>query len=151
MSKTSLFDREECERILERVARLRADSPRGWGTLDAARMLAHCQAPLRVALGDLNLRRGLVGILFGKLAKRQLLRDEPFKRGLPTAPEFKVAEARDFDRERDTLVELVQRFQRGGASALIDGPHPFFGPLTVEEWDTLQWKHLDHHLRQFGA
>jgi hypothetical protein len=151
MSKTSLFDREECERILERLARLRPDSPRQWGKMDSAQTLAHCQQTLRVALGDLKLRRGLIGFLFGKMAKRQLMRPEPFKRGLPTAPEFRVADPREFTRERDKLVEFIRRFRDGGPKALIQEPHPFFGPLTDDEWDTLQWKHLDHHLRQFGA
>lgn len=151
MSKTSLFDRQECERILERLAKLHPDSPRQWGKMDIGQMLAHCQQTLRVAMGDLKLRRGLIGILFGKLAKRQLMRDEPFKRGLPTAPEFRVVDQREFARERDKLVGFIRQFQQGGPSVLIKEPHPFFGPLTVEEWDTLQWKHLDHHLRQFGV
>ena len=31
------------------------------------------------------------------------------------------------------------------------GPeHPFFGPLTNGEWNALQWKHIKHHLKQFG-
>lgn len=151
MTARSLFDPAENRRVLDRIASLRADSPRAWGTLDVARMCAHCRQPLRVALGDLKLKRGLIGVLFGGLAKRQLLAPGDFKRGLPTAPEFKVANARELEKERAELVVLVERFGRGGPAALTKEPHPFFGMLTVEQWDTLQWKHLDHHLRQFGA
>jgi hypothetical protein len=119
--------------------------------MDPAQTLAHCQAPLRVAMGELKLKRGLIGILFGKLAKRDLMRPAPTRRNLPTAPEFRVADARQFEKERATLVALIRRYGDGGPAVLIQEPHPFFGPMTVEEWDTLQWKHLDHHLRQFGA
>jgi hypothetical protein len=29
--------------------------------------------------------------------------------------------------------------------------HPFFGQMSRTEWGRLTWKHLDHHLRQFGV
>jgi hypothetical protein len=119
--------------------------------MDVAQMLAHCQAPLRVATGDLPLKRALVGILFGRLAKKKLAGPQPFGHGMPTAPEFRVKDSRDFAVEHRKLVELVVAFGRNGPAGLTKLPHPFFGPMTVEEWDTLQWKHLDHHLRQFGA
>ncbi|MBK7874917.1 MAG: DUF1569 domain-containing protein [Planctomycetes bacterium] len=151
MSAQSLFDPAGNQAILARVQRLTATTKPQWGKLDAPRMLAHCQVALKVAMGDLALKRNLIGYLFGGIAKKQLMRPEPFKKNLPTAPEFKVATTRGFDAEREALVALVTRFGRGGPSVLVQKPHPFFGPLTVEEWDTLQWKHLDHHLRQFGV
>ncbi|MBK7642297.1 MAG: DUF1569 domain-containing protein [Planctomycetes bacterium] len=151
MPRPSLFEKQDRESLLARLSSLRADSARQWGKMDAARMLAHCQQPLRVALGDLPLKRGLVGLLFGGMAKRSLLADKPWKPNMPTAPEFKLAGSGDFERERKALFALVQRLGEGGPAALTQEPHPFFGELSVEQWDTLQWRHLDHHLRQFGA
>lgn len=147
----SLFDPVGLAAMLARIDSLRADSPRVFGKMSIGQMLAHCQQPLRVALGELPLKRSLIGILFGRIAKKKLLDPKPWKVGLPTAPEFRIAGERDFTTERETLRALVQRFGRGGSAALTKKPHPFFGPLTVEEWQALQWKHLDHHLRQFGA
>ena len=137
--------------MLARLESLRPDSPRQWGTMSLPQALAHCQLPLRVATGELRLRRSLIGFLFGRMAKRKLLAPEPWKTGMPTAPEFRVADSRDFENEKRSLIALVQRFADRGAAGLTTHPHPFFGPLTVEEWQGLQWKHLDHHLRQFGA
>ena len=114
-------------------------------------MLAHCQQPLRVALGALPLKRSVVGLLFGRMAQKKLLAPEPWKPGMPTAPEFKIANPREFEAEKKALRDLVERFGAGGPSVLTTQPHPFFGPLTAEEWQALQWRHLDHHLRQFGA
>ena len=75
----------------------------------------------------------------------------PWKPGMPTAPEFKIANPREFEAEKKALRDLVERFGAGGPSVLTTQPHPFFGPLTAEEWQALQWRHLDHHLRQFSA
>ena len=79
------------------------------------------------------------------------MKDEPFKRGLPTDAAFRVTDVRDVVVERERLVELLERLGSSGEAALTKAPHPFFGPLTPLEWDRLMWKHLDHHLRQFGA
>ena len=151
MSNQSLYNRHQLEVIIARLSSVRPDSRRQWGTMDVAQMLAHCQVALRVALGDVKLKRGLIGVLFGGWAKRKLLAPKNWDHGMPTAPEFKIAGERDFKQEHEALLELVRRFGRGGPSALTQEPHPFFGKLTSEQWDTLQWKHLDHHLRQFGV
>ena len=97
--------------------------------MTAAQMLAHCQQPLRVALGELPLKRMLIGVLFGRMAKKKLLSSTPWKPGMPTAREFLVKEARDFETEKQKLLLLVQRDSRpyrraqrsGTASAEVSG------------------------------
>lgn len=147
----SLFTPAGLARMLARLDALRPDSARQWGKMDVAQMLAHCQQPLRVALGELQLKRSLIGRLFGRMAKRKLLAPEPWRPGMPTAPQFRIADARQFATEHATLRALVERFGRGGPAGLRTDAHPFFGPLTADEWQALQWRHLDHHLRQFDA
>ena len=147
----SLFDPRDLAAMLARIESLRPDSARHWGKMSVAQMLAHCQQPLRVALGELPLRRSLIGFLFGRMAKKQLLAAKPWKQGMPTAPEFRITDAREFAAEQRSLLALVQRFGEAGPAALTKLPHPFFGPLSTDEWQALQWRHLDHHLRQFGA
>ena len=151
MATPSIFRADDLDTLLGRIGRLEPASTRTWGKMDAAQACAHCQVPLRVALGEQRLKRGLIGILFGGLAKKSLMRDEPFKENLPTDKAFLVRDARDFRVERERLVALVFRLGRGGPSLLTSEPHPFFGALTPAEWDRLMWKHLDHHLRQFGV
>lgn len=151
MTPKTLLRQPDRDEILARIASLRANSPRQWGKMDAAQMLAHCQAPLRVATGEQTIRRGLVGVLFGGMAKRKLAGPEPFGKNLPTEKSFRVTDAREFARERDALVGLVRSFGERGAAGLTKEPHPFFGKLATSEWETLMWKHLDHHLRQFSA
>lgn len=147
----SLFEPRGLAAILSRIEKLRPDSPRTFGKMTIAQMLAHCQQPLRVALGELRLKRSLVGILFGRMAKKQLLAPKPWKPGSPTAPQFKITDPRDFAKEKQALLAIVRRFGEGGPAALMKEPHPFFGAMTADEWQQLQWRHLDHHLQQFGA
>jgi hypothetical protein len=146
----SLFDPAGLDAVLARLDRLRPDSARLWGRMSIGQMLAHCQKPLRVALGELPLKRSFVGLLFGRIAKRKLLAPEPWKPGMPTAPEFRITDAREFEKERSALRALVERFGKAGPAGLTQLPHPFFGRMTPDEWQALQWRHLDHHLRQFG-
>lgn len=148
---SSMFNPKESDAILARIHRLTPHQKAEWGKMNVAQMLAHCRAPLRVATGDLQLKRSILGILFGRLAKKSLTGQKPFQRNLPTDKSFLVRDQRDFATEQRALIEQVQSFVAGGPAGLISTPHPFFGKLTVEEWDTLQWKHLDHHLRQFGV
>jgi hypothetical protein len=146
-----LFDAHDCAGILDRVGRVRADAKPVWGKMNVGQMLAHSQVSIELALGDKVLKRALIGFLFGRIAKKSLLKPAPFGHNLPTAPEFVVRGARDVESERARLLALLRRFQQGGPAALTKAEHPFFGRLTSEEWSRLQWKHLDHHLRQFGA
>jgi hypothetical protein len=119
--------------------------------MSAAEMLYHCRQPIRVGFGELKLKRGLMGILFGKMAKKEVMKDKPFKKGLPTDNNFKPSGSYDLEKEKAALIEIVSRLADKGPNAISKEPHPFFGDLTPEEWNTITWKHLDHHLSQFGA
>lgn len=148
---SSLFNASDTQQIIARINKLTTNSQPLWGKMNVTQMLEHCEPPLKVAFGDLKLKRGLIGILFGGMAKKQLMGEKPFRRNLPTAPQFLVKDYGDFESEKQKLIGLVEKFQENGPEGLSKDPHPFFGKLTPEEWDTLQWKHLDHHLNQFGA
>lgn len=146
----SLFDSAQNAAYVARLSRLRPDTKPLWGKMDAGRMVAHCRQPLRVATGDLPLKRGWIGWLFGGMAKRKLLSGKPYGRNMPTHPLFKLAPTEPFDAELAALIAQVRRFAEVGEPILVRTPHPFFGPLTPREWDELQACHLEHHLQQFG-
>ena len=147
----SLFAPADLDALLARVRSLSPSAKAQWGKMDASQMLAHLNVSLHVALGDASVKRGLLGYLFGGLAKGGALGEKPFGKGLPTDKSYLIRDARDFAKERTELVALVERTARGGPGAFTTNPHPFFGPLEPSEWDVLMCKHLDHHLRQFGV
>jgi hypothetical protein len=80
-----------------------------------------------------------------------LRNEEPFRKNSPTAKSLIVADEREFDKEREQLSRLIDKFVSGGAAGCTKHPHSFFGKMTPEEWAVLTYKHLDHHLRQFGV
>jgi len=147
----SLFQPESATGIVMRIARLKPSATAAWGKMNVSQMLAHCKAPLEVALGDKVLKHSFIGWLFGKTAKKQMLKGVTFKHNLPTEASFIVKDQREFAKEQDELLTLIKRFSETDPRSIAARVHPFFGKMTIDEWGILQWKHLDHHLRQFGV
>lgn len=137
--------------MVGRINSLTPDSKAIWGKMSVSQMLAHCGEPIKAGFGEIKLKRGLAGILFGRIAKKTMLGEKPFKHGLPTDKKFIFKDDLNFDDEKNKLIALVSRIAENGPAGISKEPHPFFGQLTTEEWDALTWKHLDHHLNQFGA
>jgi hypothetical protein len=148
----NLFEPARVAEVKQRVAQLNPESEHLWGKMNAPQAVAHCSAGLEMALGDKLLPRKLVGILIGRVIKPLALRDdEPMRRNSPTAEALIVQDERDLARERERLCALIDRFAAAGPQGCTTHPHIFFGRLTPNEWAILMYKHLDHHLRQFGV
>ena len=148
----NLFEAGTADEVRARVAQLRPENERVWGKMTAAQALAHCSAAMEWAVGDRVPPRMVLGRLVGRLVKPMVLRnDEPMRRNSPTAKDLVVVDERDLGRERDRLCGLIDRFVAAGPEGCTTHPHSFFGRLTPGEWATLMYKHVDHHLRQFGV
>jgi hypothetical protein len=148
----NLFDIALANQVKQRMDGLRIDSQRQWGKMNVAQTIAHCASGLEMALGEIRPPRALLGRLFGSVIKPKVVgNDEGLRRNSPTADELVVSGERNLDAERVRLCSLIDRFVSGGPSVCTTHPHPFFGPLTPAEWAVLTYKHLDHHLRQFGV
>jgi hypothetical protein len=119
--------------------------------MTVAQMLAHCSGWMEMALGLKTSPRSLIGRMFGRVAKSNVLNEEPIRRNMPTDKSLMVSDERDFELERLQLLEWTDRFATGGPEKCTAHPHPFFGKMTPTEWATMAYKHLDHHLRQFGC
>ncbi len=147
-----LFERSAVAEVKARLQHLRPDSPRQWGKMNAAQAVEHCARGFELALGDRRPPRLLIGRLIGWAVKPLALgNDDPMGRNSPTVPGIEVADARVLDVARKRLVTLIDRAVAAGPSGFTTHPHSFFGRLTPDEWAVLMYKHLDHHLRQFGV
>ena len=148
----NLFEAAVVEEVKERTAHLRPDSERLWGKMNAAQAVAHCSAGLELALGERLPPRMLVGRIIGRLVKAKAFReDEPMRRNSPTVKGLVVEDERNLGTERERLCRMIDRFAAAGPEGCTTHPHSFFGRLTPEEWAVLMYKHMDHHLRQFGV
>jgi len=94
----------------------------------------------------------MIGRVLGPLVRRMAVRnDEPMAKNAPTAPDLRIADERELATEKARLIRLIERFVTGGPAGCTTNPHSFFGRMKPEEWAVLMYKHVDHHLRQFGA
>lgn len=148
MSVGTLLNESDRAGMVARLRRARPESAAAWGTLTAPRMLCHLGDQLRVSLGDVP-SRPTHNLLTRTLLKHLVVntaRKAP--RGkIRTAPEMLLSAPTSWDADLEACVALIERVGRGEADAV----HPTFGPLDAAEWGRLCWKHLDHHLTQFGV
>jgi hypothetical protein len=143
-----LLDDRTFDQVRRRLAKLTPQSQRLWGKMDVAQMLAHCAEVLEVTHGKELKGTPWFFRLLGPLIKRVITNDSPYRRNSPTHKQYVMTDARDFERERTRLLTVLDALRAAGPLPL---KHPIFGPMTAEEVGWAAYKHLDHHLQQFGV
>lgn len=119
--------------------------------MNVDQMLAHCSVGMQTATGEKVLQSGLFLRLIGPLFKSQTSNDKPFRKASPTHPGFIIGRTEGFEKEKQNLIGLINKFHQGGEAKCTTNAHAFFGKLSPTQWSLLMYKHLDHHLRQFGV
>ncbi|OYU96626.1 MAG: hypothetical protein CFE21_08665 [Bacteroidetes bacterium B1(2017)] len=147
----NLFNQTDVSEILARLDSLSPSLQNQWGKMNVGQMLAHLNAALETAMGLNAPKRLFIGRILGPLVKPTYLSEKPFGRNSPTDKFYLFTDAREFEKEKAKTIKLVKQFQEGGADKCTTSPHSFFGKLTPNEWAISQWKHFDHHLRQFNC
>lgn len=147
----NLFDTDTYTEIIARLDKLRPETQPEWGKMNVAQMLAHCKEAFKVPLSEKKLPRIFLGRILGPFFKAKLYNESPWKKNLPTSPNFKITDSREFTVEKQELISLVNKFYAAGPMGITKFPHPMFGSFTPEQWGKSMFKHLDHHLRQFGV
>ena len=147
----SLFDASDRSALEARIRAIGPGNQRLWGKMNAAQALCHCQRPLETAVGDKPAKQAFLGKIITPLIRKTVLGEKPFGKNSPTDPTFVVSDERELGAERDQLLALIDRFVARGPEAAGKATHSFFGKLSGAEWGVLMYKHIDHHLQQFGA
>jgi Protein of unknown function (DUF1569) len=147
----NLFNESDVSGILARIDKLTLNSERQWGKMNVAQMLSHLNTALETAMGFNSPKRLLIGRILGSFVKPNYLSEKPFGKNSPTDKFYIFTDDRDFEKEKAKSIELIQQFLKGGPTKCTTSPHSFFGKLTPDEWALAQWKHFDHHLRQFNC
>jgi len=145
----SFFEEGVYNEISLRLSKLNKDTSATWGKMNAGQMLNHCQMPLNIILEkkDYGVKPNwLINLLF----KKSMYSDKLWKKNLPTAKGFAIKDEKDFETEKKAITDLINELnaQRNRNDWK---PHPAFGAMTKEQWGKMQYKHLDHHFRQFGV
>jgi len=147
----NLYTPEVHEELVARIGRLRPEMTPLWGRMTVAQMLAHCSEVIEVSLGKRLDNTPFIAKLFGGMIKRMILSDRPYPRGSRTHPQYRVTDNRDFETEIRRLQENIRRFTWEDRQAAESHEHALFGRMTVDERGRAMFKHLDHHLTQFGV
>ena len=145
----SLLDDGARRRIVERIEGLGPHSRRRWGTMSLPKAVCHMADQLAAALGELEVKP-MRGIARWPGVSWLVVHVLPVPRGVPTAPELLGTDLGELEEARAHLKGVLERFAANGEGGEWR-EHPAFGRLSGREWGKLGWKHMDHHLRQFGA
>lgn len=145
----SFFENTVYSEISTRINNLKEDTQAQWGKMTPAQMLHHCQMPLNIILEkeDYGVKPNwLLNLLF----KKSMFSDKLWRKNMPTAPGFRITEDKNFKAEKTEIISLINELNAQREREDWQ-PHPAFGKLTKDQWGKMQYKHLDHHLRQFGV
>ncbi|UFH57478.1 DUF1569 domain-containing protein [Spirosoma sp. KNUC1025] len=120
--------------------------------MNVAQMLAHCCVRYEMLYENKHPKPNfLMKILLKAFVKDAVTGPKPYKRNSQTAPAFRIADARNFDAERKRLIDYITRTQQLGEDHFNQKESHSFGALSKDKWNTMFYKHLDHHLQQFGV
>ncbi|MCX6141307.1 MAG: DUF1569 domain-containing protein [Candidatus Kapabacteria bacterium] len=152
MAYPSIFLPETHTALLARLDALTPTTPHVWGTMSPAQMLAHVNVSYEYTYGE----RSDVPPWFMRFILKTFLRpllvgEKPYAKNSRTAPSMVMKQEKDFDAEMKRLKNYMQRIYDEGSAAWNNRKQVTLGVLTSEEWSNLYWKHMDHHLRQFGV
>ena len=134
---------------------LPADTMGKWGKMNGQQMVEHVAAFFYVSTEKIKFDLVTPAEHLPKY-KEFLLRDKEFKENTK-APTNVIGEEPSPLRYAN-MEEAIENLSRSVAyfeTYFKDDPnkkamHPVFGELNFEEWVLLHYKHVTHHLRQFG-
>lgn len=151
MTPWSLRDPRGRRSILDRLAALTPGHARLWGRMRPEQLLPHLASGLRLALGERKLNGTPPGGVLGAVKRRLAIHILPWPKGkIESPPGAFSTPSLGWEQDRQVVTELIERFAVTPPDKLAD-IHPSFGRMTGRDWDVLQYRHLDHHLRQFGV
>ena len=147
----SIFETGTHAELLDRLGKLNADSERQWGKMTPSQMMEHTARAMEMATGQVPMKHAFIGKAIGWIFKSKFVGEQPFSKNSPTGPTLIIKDEPDFETTRERLSGLISHLHSLGESGTDGNIHGFFGPLTGKQWGETQYKHVDHHLRQFGV
>lgn len=152
MSIPSIFQKEVSEKIISRIDRLTPNSSGLWGKMNAGQMLAHCNVTYDLVYTDKYPKPGfLMKLILKVVVKNAVTNEKMYTKNLKTGPQFLISDERQFEEEKLKLIENIRKTQELGSEWFDGLASHSFGVLTAQEWNNMFYKHLDHHLSQFGV
>jgi hypothetical protein len=149
----NIFENSVAQEVVSRINNLSPQSQPKWGKMNVAQMLAHCNVTYEMVYEPEKHKKpnAFFKFILKTFVKKLVTNEVAYKPNNRTAPQFIITDSRDFEKEKTCLVEYINRTQQLGESHFYEKESHSFGVLNKNEWNNMFYKHLDHHLRQFGA
>ena len=148
----NIFDPKVNSEMIARINQLTPETQAQWGKMNVGQMLAHCNVTYEMAYDDKHPKaKGFKKFLLKAFVKKIVVGEKPYAKNGRTAPEFIITDAREFEKEKARLTAYLNKTVELGADRFEGKESNSFGPLTKGEWNNMFYKHLDHHLSQFGV
>lgn len=146
----TIADPATLERLVERLEALPPEAPSNWGTFTVGEMLCH----LTDAAASVMTQGGTTPSRRPFLKWFALRAPLAWPRNLPTPdevnPKARGTVPTEFESDRRRAIDSLRALAATPATELANG-HGAFGPMAPEDWFIWAYRHVDHHLRQFGG
>lgn len=148
----SVFNQNDVTEIINRINGLSPSLQPLWGKMAVGQMLAHCNVTYEFIYDNKHPKpNAFKKFLLKLLIKNFIVNEKPYKKNGQTAPEFIMKESKDFESEKKRLIDYINKTQQLGEKHFDGKSSHSFGVLSKTEWNNMFYKHLDHHLNQFGV
>ncbi|EPR66888.1 DUF1569 domain-containing protein [Cyclobacterium qasimii] len=152
MALPNIFSKDISDDVIHRINNLKPETQSGWGKMNISEMLAHCNVSYELVYSQKHPKPNFfMKAIMKTFVKKIVTSETPYKRNSQTAPAFIIKDSRDFKTEKNRLIDYINKTQQLGESSFDNKESHSFGKLNVNEWNNLFYKHLDHHLTQFGV
>lgn len=148
----NIFNQAVVTETINRINTLTPESKAQWGKMGVSSMLAHCNVVYEMVYEDKHPKPNvLMRFILKSFVKDVVVNEKAFKKSSMTSPAFIIKDERQFEKEKTRLIDYLSKTQQHGESYFDKKESHSFGVLTKGEWNNMFYKHLDHHLNQFGV
>lgn len=148
----NIFEKTTTDKLINRINQLNSSTQAKWGKMNVAQMLAHCNVTYEMAYENKHKAPGaFLKLILKAFIKKTVTNDVPYKKNSSTAPAFLIADERNFLNEKERLINYLNKTSELGASYFEGKESLSFGTLNSKEWNNMFYKHINHHLEQFGV
>jgi hypothetical protein len=152
MSNFKCFSDDKVTDTIERINKLSPTSAPLWGKMTVAKMLKHLCVPYKqIKSKNPKAAPWYLRIMLQLFYKKIMTNETPYAHNMPTAKNFIIKEEPEFEQVKTDLIQHLLDIKALGPEAFEGRKHVALSTLSAKEWDNLLYKHLDHHLRQFGV
>jgi hypothetical protein len=152
MALPNVYNKEEALKLIDRINKLTPETPPKWGKMNVSQMLAHSNVTYEYVFDErVDKHNFLMKFILRLFLKKIVTNETPYKQNSGTAPAFIIADARDFEKEKTRLINYINKVVEKGTSFFEGKESVSFGVMNTTEWNNMMYKHLNHHLTQFGV